>query len=201
MSISEARTFRVLVVDDNDDAARVLALLLRKGGHDVQTARNGAEALRLAAEFHPDCIVSDIGMPGVDGYELARRIRSDPQLEDTPLIALTAYEDADRILEAGFNYHLVKPAKLTAIVPLIAEVQALRARLKQVELTTETQSAALGTVKELVHEVKDEVTELKAQLKEEVAELKSDLKEEVEELKQELRVVKEVNEELKRSHD
>src|SRR5436190_22344182 len=143
MSMSEVRPFRVLVVDDNDDAARVLSLLLRKSGHDVQTAHNGAEALRLAEHFQPDCIVSDIGMPGIDGYELGRRLRSDSRFKDTPLIALTAYNDSDKIREAGFDHHLVKPATMTAIVPLIAEVRALKARLNRMETAAEAQSAAL----------------------------------------------------------
>lgn len=108
-----APTCRVLVVDDNHDAADSLAMLLRLAGHDVRTAYNGSAALELSASFGPEAVVLDIGLPGMNGYELARRFRTyaAPPL----LIALTGYgqeEHRQRAEEAGFDHHLVKPPDL-----------------------------------------------------------------------------------------
>jgi CheY-like chemotaxis protein len=104
---------RVLVVDDNKDAAESLALFLELTGHQVRTAQNGAEALEVAREFRPDAIVLDIGMPGLDGCDVARRLRGDHDLDRVVLLALTGYGGEvfrRRCLEAGFDFHLGKPA-------------------------------------------------------------------------------------------
>jgi signal transduction histidine kinase len=109
---------RLLVVDDNVDAAESLAMLLRLGGHDVQVAHDGAAALKLAAASPPDLAFLDIGMPGMDGYELARRVRKHEGLRDVYLVALTGWgqeEDRRRTREAGFDHHLVKPVEPEAI--------------------------------------------------------------------------------------
>ena len=205
MSVSEERPFRVLVVDDNQDAARILGLLLRKSGHEVLTAYSGVEALKVADDFQPQCIVSDIGMPGLDGYELARRFRSNPRFKDTPLIALTAYTDSDEVRGAGFNHHLVKPVNMLTIVPLIAEVRALQSEVARMRVVAETQATAMGTLKDMLLDVKDDVENLKTSLKEDVADLKSELKDEVQELKQELREaqdeVREIKAELKQAQE
>jgi len=180
--------FRVLLIDDNRDAADTLALLLRNAGNRVQTAYSGFEGLEAATEFLPDCIISDIRMPGLDGYEVARRFRSDRRFEQTPLIALTANTDEARVKDAGFNHHLVKPAASATLVALIVELEALSKRLKTVEGTSQEQVEVLEEVKELMQEVKEDVKELKTELKEEVQVLKQELqevKDEVKEIKQE----------------
>ena len=104
---------RVLLVDDNHDAAELLAEVLRASGHRVAVASDGPTALRVAAEFHPDRALLDIGLPVMDGYELARRLRS--QLGPVRLIAVTGYgqpDDRARAKQAGFDAHLVKPVDL-----------------------------------------------------------------------------------------
>jgi two-component system CheB/CheR fusion protein len=109
---------RILVVDDNADGAELLAAVLQTDGHDVVIAHNGSEALRLAAEHHPEVVLLDIGLPGMDGYEVAGRLRSNPELAGTRLVAITGYgqpEDRQRSREAGFDHHLVKPVDPGAI--------------------------------------------------------------------------------------
>jgi CheY-like chemotaxis protein len=101
-----------LVVDDNRDAARSLARLLGLYGHDVQTAHDGPAALQTAQTHAPEVILLDIGMPRMDGLEVARRIRNDLGLKRTLLVAVTGYgqdRDRRRSEEAGFDVHLVKP--------------------------------------------------------------------------------------------
>jgi CheY-like chemotaxis protein len=104
---------RVLVVDDNEDAAESLALFLRLTGHEVRTARDGARALRAAREFRPEAVILDLAMPGLDGWEVARWLRRDRDLCGVVLVALTGYADESHrslCLEAGFDFHLAKPA-------------------------------------------------------------------------------------------
>lgn len=116
---------RILVVDDNSDAANSLARLLEKlYEQDVCVAHDGRQALALAAEFRPNIIVLDIGLPGMDGYEVARLLRKQPQFRDTLLVALTGWgQDSDlaRSRAAGFNHHLVKPVNPDALVDLISK--------------------------------------------------------------------------------
>jgi PAS domain S-box-containing protein len=103
---------RLLVVDDNKDAATSLAMLLRLQGHEVRVAHDGPTALAMAASYSPSAILLDIGMPGMDGYEVARRLRALPGLERVVLAALTGWgqqEDRRRTAEAGFDHHFVKP--------------------------------------------------------------------------------------------
>ncbi|MEO6022703.1 MAG: ATP-binding protein, partial [Burkholderiales bacterium] len=103
---------RILVVDDNQDSASSLAMLLELGGHDVYTAHDGIDAVEAAAKLKPEVIVLDIGLPGIDGYEAARRIRQQREAEGLVLVALTGWgqdEDKRRSLEAGFDFHLIKP--------------------------------------------------------------------------------------------
>jgi CheY-like chemotaxis protein len=103
---------RILVADDNDDAAESLTLRLQLAGHDVRTARNGAEALAIAGEFKPEIVLLDLGMPKMDGYDTAREIRKRPWGKRATLIALTGWgqqKDRQRTSEAGFDRHLVKP--------------------------------------------------------------------------------------------
>ena len=103
---------RILIVDDNDDAAQTLAELLALSGYEARTARDGQGALAMLASFQPQVALLDIGLPGMDGYELARRLRAHPRTHATRLIALTGYgrgPDRRRALDARFDEHLVKP--------------------------------------------------------------------------------------------
>lgn len=117
------RPLNLLLVDDNVDAVESLAMLLRQAGHDVTTAYEAESALRALDRRAPDLAVLDIGLPGVDGYELARAIRARPQMKDIVLVALTGYgqpEDRGRAHEAGFDHHLIKPASFAELHGLLA---------------------------------------------------------------------------------
>ena len=116
---------RLLVVDDNQDAAISLAMLLRLQGHEVRVAHSGPVALEMTKAYAPDVVFLDIGMPGMDGYEVARRLRQQPGLENVVLAALTGWgqqEDRRRTSEAGFNHHLVKPPDPKALENVLAEL-------------------------------------------------------------------------------
>jgi CheY-like chemotaxis protein/two-component sensor histidine kinase len=109
---SAAGSQRVLVVDDNRDAAESLAMILEMSGSTVAVALSGAQALAQVRSFQPDIVLTDIGMPGMDGYEVAKRIRADPSSRDVLLVALTGWgqaEDKERAISAGFDEHLTKP--------------------------------------------------------------------------------------------
>jgi PAS domain S-box-containing protein len=113
---------RILVVDDNEDAALMLADLLDAHGHEIRTAFDGPSALRIADEFRPEIAVLDIGLPFMDGYELAQRLRASPSTQGVRLIALTGYgQDSDRArsLDAGFQAHLAKPVAIETLVKLV----------------------------------------------------------------------------------
>ncbi len=114
---------RVLVVDDNHDAAESMGILLKLLGADVQVAYGGSDALEVIGAYQPAVVLLDIGMPGMDGHEVARRIRQQPQFRDVMLIALTGWgqeEDRRRSQTAGFDYHLTKPADVEALQKLLA---------------------------------------------------------------------------------
>ena len=118
-------SLRVLVVDDNMDAAQSLGLLLEVSGHDVQTAYDGPTTLEVALEFRPNVVLLDIGLPGIDGFEVAKRLRQQPDLSGVVLVALTGYgqvTDKQRSQEAGFNHHLVKPADFGKVLQILAAV-------------------------------------------------------------------------------
>jgi CheY-like chemotaxis protein len=117
---------RLLVVDDNKDAATSLAMLLRLGGNEVQVAHDGMSALELAKSYGPEMVFLDIGMPGMDGYEVARRMRQQPGLENVVLAALTGWgqkEDRRRTADAGFDHHLVKPVETGVLEQLIVQLK------------------------------------------------------------------------------
>ncbi|MFH5805518.1 PAS domain S-box protein [Alienimonas sp. DA493] len=117
------RKRRVLVVDDNRAAARMLGMVVKMLGHEVRTAHDGQEAISVAAEFRPALVLMDLGMPNLNGYEAARRIREEPWGRDMMLAALTGWgqqEDRRRTAEAGFDRHLVKPAEPAALRELFA---------------------------------------------------------------------------------
>jgi PAS domain S-box-containing protein len=121
--VGGARTCRILVVDDNRDAADSLALMLRLKGHDIQTAHDGLEAIQAAAAFRPEVVLLDIGLPKMNGYEAAQYIRAQPWGGHMALIAVTGWgqeEDKRRSLEAGFDHHLTKPVDPAALEKLLA---------------------------------------------------------------------------------
>jgi CheY-like chemotaxis protein/two-component sensor histidine kinase len=121
--------YRLLVVDDNQDAANSLATLLGLQGHEVRVAYSGAASLEMAAAYTPDVVFLDIGMPGMDGYEVARRFRQQPGLNTVVLAALTGWgqqEDRRRTAAAGFDYHLVKPPEPKAIENILAALAKRR---------------------------------------------------------------------------
>lgn len=108
----ETSRARVLVVDDAPDVAEMMAMLMRHAGYDVTTAHNATLALELAGRDRFDLVVSDIGMPDVDGYQLAEELRALPGYESVPLIAVSGfsmYDDRERALASGFNEFLTKP--------------------------------------------------------------------------------------------
>jgi len=114
---------RALVVDDNQDAAESLAMLLSLDGHEVQSVFTAEQALECVATFQPEVMLLDIGLPGMDGYEVARRVRALPGGEQIRLVALTGYgqtEDRRRALAAGFNDHLVKPVEPARLAQSLA---------------------------------------------------------------------------------
>jgi CheY-like chemotaxis protein len=115
---------RLLVVDDNPDAAQMMALLLEAAGYRVAAEATSHAALRRAEAERPDVCLLDIGLPDLDGYQLARRIRELPGMADSLLVAVTGYgQHADRIkaLAAGFDHHLVKPVDTAQLSALLAD--------------------------------------------------------------------------------
>jgi CheY-like chemotaxis protein len=111
----------VLVVDDNTDTARGLARLLRLLGHDVRLAHSGPEGLEAARDFRPGAVLLDIGLPGMDGYEVARRLRQG-ECPEVLIIAITGYgqdEDRQRSRAAGIDHHLVKPVDHDALLAVL----------------------------------------------------------------------------------
>jgi PAS domain S-box-containing protein len=118
--------FRILVVDDNRLSAQSTAIALGLMGHDLATARDGIEGIELARTFRPDVILMDIGLPEMNGHETARRIRQQPGGNNILLIAVTGYgqeEDRRRSLDAGFDYHLVKPLDFADLKNKLAELR------------------------------------------------------------------------------
>lgn len=116
---------RILVVDDNRDAAESLQMLLQMIGHEVETAYDGEQALELFAATLPDIVFLDIGLPRMNGYEVAERMRAQSTARRPMLIALTGWgqeEDEQRALSAGFDQHLVKPVEYEQLTELLANV-------------------------------------------------------------------------------
>ncbi len=114
---------RILVVDDNVDAAESLSMLLESLGHQIRTAHTGPAALNAALDFDPDLVLLDIGLPGLSGYEVARRFRANEKLAAAMLVAVTGWgsdEDRKKASDAGFDVHLTKPIEMTAIERVLA---------------------------------------------------------------------------------
>jgi signal transduction histidine kinase len=118
---------RILVVDDNRDAADSIALLLEVAGHNVRTAYDGPDALNLASVFKPDVVILDLGLPSMDGFEIARQIEEQSWGKDIALVALTGWgqqEDYRRTSDAGFDAHLVKPVAPEELLKILAHVSS-----------------------------------------------------------------------------
>jgi len=127
MTDSKAPSRRVLIVDDNEDAANSLALLLKLGGHETASVYSAVDALQRAAAFRPDVVLLDIGLPGMDGYEVAQKMRELPGLRDIRLIAVTGYGRSDdrlRARDAGFDHHLTKPVEYAVLERTLAGLRA-----------------------------------------------------------------------------
>jgi CheY-like chemotaxis protein len=123
----QARRQRVLVVDDNPDSTDSLAALITLLGHDVETAADGLEACEVAERVRPDVVLLDLGMPGLDGYGTAERIRATPWGARTLLVAQTGWgreADRRRTAQAGFDYHLTKPIDPAALRRILGEAAA-----------------------------------------------------------------------------
>ncbi|WP_149114737.1 response regulator [Limnoglobus roseus] len=179
---------RVLIVDDNRDAADSLATLLGLWGHAAEVAYDGRAGYAAAVARPPDCVVSDIAMPGVDGYELAALVRATPSLRRARLVALTAYSDADRaakVAAAGFSHHLTKPVDLNRLREVLSVLDRIENAAERAAALAERNAALAaqthelaqrnvelaGATKDLIQEVqvevrdlKDEVVDLKAQV-------------------------------------
>jgi len=126
-SISHARRQSVLVVDDVADVTEMIALFLKHAGYEVATADSAIKALQLAAETAFDLIISDIGMPEMNGYELAQLLRGRAEYQGTPMIAVTGYteyDDRGRAQRAGFSAHLTKPIDPSDLLNLMNELLA-----------------------------------------------------------------------------
>jgi CheY-like chemotaxis protein len=115
----------VLIVDDNEDGAESLAMLVTMSGHETRKAHDGIEAIEAAEQWRPDAILLDIGLPGMNGYEVCRRIRETPWGKNMFLVALTGWgqeEDRHRSEEAGFDAHMVKPADHDVLMKMLASL-------------------------------------------------------------------------------
>ncbi len=118
---------RILVVDDVPSAAETLATILRSRGHEVRVAFDGLSAIESVLADRPEVVLLDVAMPGLDGYEIARRLRQRPQLKDLLLVALTGYGDQEsrrQALAAGFDYHIVKTADIEELESVFPGRQA-----------------------------------------------------------------------------
>jgi len=130
-AVKQGRVLRVLIVDDNTDAAESLAMLLRLWGHVVYVAHDGLAAFAMARTYLPEVVLLDLGLPGMDGYEVARQLRAAGRVGSPggpALWALTGYgqeEDRRRCKEAGFDRHLLKPVDLDALEVLLAQSEWL----------------------------------------------------------------------------
>lgn len=124
-SESTGPSLRELVVDDNVDAAESLELLLEAAGPEVRMSHDGPTALKVAVEFRPNIALLDLGLPEMDGYEVAKRLRQLPGLSGVLLVAMTGHgKETDKLLshDAGFNHHLVKPADFSKVKEILATV-------------------------------------------------------------------------------
>ena len=126
-----ATSLRVLVVDDNVDTVTTLALLVKESGYDVRTAYDGSAVLETALDYRPNVVLLDIGLPGLNGFEVAKQLRQQPALQNAVLVAMTGYggeSDLQRSFAAGFDHHLVKPGDFGKVLKILATVSESPAR-------------------------------------------------------------------------
>ncbi|WP_068412438.1 response regulator [Planctomyces sp. SH-PL62] len=117
-----ATGLKVLIVDDNVDAANMFAMLIQFEGHDVRTAFNGTDAIESVRTFIPDAVFLDISLPDINGYRVAEQLRQIPELGRSMLVAMTGFSndgDLDRSRQAGFDHHVVKPADYEHVKQLL----------------------------------------------------------------------------------
>jgi two-component system CheB/CheR fusion protein len=120
---------RALVVDDHEDIAELLAMLLRRNGYEAETAESAPEAIDKCGAGNFDLILSDIGMPGMNGFELVRKLRNFPQCKSTVIIAvtgLTIYDDRKRAIHAGFDEVITKPVSEQVLLTTIAQLRKMK---------------------------------------------------------------------------
>lgn len=187
---SSVAALRVLLVDDSRDSRTVLSRLLQRHGFAVAEASDGEQALAIEEEFRPDCVISDLAMPKLSGYGLARELRRQRGLDKTLLVAYSAYIDPAEARAAGFDCWFVKPTPISAFVQVLEEFAVMKKRLDQVEEATRQQGQVVHEVRDLMKEVKSDIKEIKSGLQEDVKGLKDqiqDVKEDVQEIKEELR--------------
>ena len=125
MSDAKRTAPRILVVEDDPDNRRIVVKVLAVDGYTTLEAGDGESAIALARREHPDAILMDLAMPGVDGWEAARRLKADPETADIPIVALTAFAlrgDEDRAREAGCDAYLSKPCRPQAIRDVVARI-------------------------------------------------------------------------------
>jgi CheY-like chemotaxis protein len=128
---------RILIVDDNHDGAESLAMMLELDGHQTHTAHDGLQALEAVERLRPDVVLLDIGLPKINGFEVCRRIRSEPWGKALTLVALTGWgqeEDRRRSKEAGFDEHLVKPVDVKSLVRVLASLPSASADEQRAKL-------------------------------------------------------------------
>ncbi|MCE9528037.1 MAG: response regulator [Planctomycetales bacterium] len=141
LKVAPASALEILVVDDNRDAADTLALLIKCAGHQVRVAYDGPSALLTAQTQKPDVVLLDIGLPKIDGYNVASRLREQPETKDATIIAVTGYGtdgDKARARGAGFDFHVLKPASVKDLLALISGTSPKSAR----DLPQESQPVA-----------------------------------------------------------
>jgi len=130
--MDQTTTQRILVVDDNSEAADISAELLELHGYRTAVAYNGLTGLEAVRTFEPHAVLLDLGMPGMDGYQVAAALRAVPDFDQVALIAFTAWGDVvtrQRVIDTGFDAHVIKPANLERILTAVREALASRAQL------------------------------------------------------------------------
>jgi CheY-like chemotaxis protein len=130
--MDQTTTQRILVVDDNSEAADISAELLELHGYRTAVAYNGLSGLEAVRTFEPHAVLLDLGMPGMDGYQVAAALRAVPDFDQVALIAFTAWGDVvtrQRVIDTGFDAHVIKPANLERILTAVREALASRAQM------------------------------------------------------------------------
>ena len=164
-----ALTPRLLIVDDNRDAADTLALLLGLWGYSPQVAYDGRAALDLVRAGCPDGILLDLGLPGVDGYQLAADFRRQADCVDTPIIAVTGYATAahrDRARAAGFDHFLIKPVDPVGLQELLGEMLRVRLLAVRMEGLAKRHAELAGEAATLLDAAREQVVTLRRTLAE-----------------------------------